>query len=328
MRQSSILKILPILFGFFIMGICDLVGVSTSYAEAEYGLSETIANFLPSMVFLWFLVFSVPTGLLMNRIGRKKTVVISMVATLVALLLLIIPNNVILCYLSFALLGVGNTILQVSLNPLLTNVVKGDKLTSSLTAGQFIKAISSFLGPIIAGWAAVSLGNWHYMFPIFAGITIISTLWLLATPIEEELITNEVVSFSSTFGLLKDRIVLFFFLGILFIVGVDVGMNTVTPKVLIERSELPLSEAGWGTSLYFLFRTAGSFIGAIILAKFSERKFFIISMIVGVLAMLDLLLFAHSDFHILTMVAIIGFSMANIFSIIFSLALHRTPGKA
>ncbi|MDR0419170.1 MAG: MFS transporter, partial [Prevotellaceae bacterium] len=323
MNQTSTLKILPVLFGFFIMGFCDLVGVSTSYAEAEYGLSETVANFLPSMVFLWFLVFSVPTGLLMNRIGRKKTVLISMIVTLAAMLLLIIHGNVILCYLSFALLGVGNTILQVSLNPLLTNVVKGDKLTSSLTAGQFIKAISSFLGPIIAGWATVSFGSWHYMFPIFAAITIISTLWLMITSVEEEPDTSKAASFGATFGLLKDRSILLFFLGILFVVGVDVGMNPATPKVLMERTGLPLSEAGWGTSLYFLFRTAGSFIGAILLAKFSEKKFFVISMIVAVIAMADLLLFAHSNFHILSMVAIIGFAIASIFSIIFSLALQR-----
>lgn len=328
MNSTSTLKILPVLFGFFIMGFCDLVGISTSYAKAEYGLSEPVANFLPSMVFLWFLIFAVPTGLLMNRIGRKNTVSLSMVITLAAMLLLIIPGNVTLCYVSFALLGIGNTVLQVALNPLLTNVVSGNRLTSSLTAGQFIKAISSFSGPIIAGWAAVSFGSWHYMFPIFAAITVLSTLWLMLTPIAEEKQGGSTVSFGAAFGLLKDSSMLLFFLGILFVVGVDVGMNVATPKVLEERCGLSIADAGWGTSVYFLFRTVGAFLGAFILAKYSSRKFFLWSMVLAIAAMLYLMFFAQDKVSIFTMVGVIGFTVANIFPIIFALALQRMPGKA
>ncbi|MDR2449600.1 MAG: MFS transporter [Prevotellaceae bacterium] len=328
MQQSSISKILPVLFGFFIMGFCDLVGISTSYAAAEYGLSEPAANFLPSMVFLWFLVFSVPVGLFMNRLGRKKTVLLSMLVTLLAMLLLVIPGKALWCYVSFALLGIGNTILQVSLNPLLTDVVKGGQLTSSLTAGQFIKAISSFCGPLIAGWAAVSLGSWHYMFPVFAAITVCSTVWLMCTPITEEQQTGKSVSFAASFGLLKDKTILLFFLGIVFVVGVDVGINTVTPKLLVERCSLSVADAGWGTSCYFLFRTVGAFFGAFILAKFLPQKFFVATMLLSMLAMFCLIFFAQSYFHILTMIAVMGLCIANVFSIVLSLALQHVPGKA
>ena len=329
MKNSGFaVSILPVLFGFFIMGFCDLVGISTSYAAAEYGLSEPVANFLPSMVFLWFLIFAVPTGLLMNRFGRKNTVVASMVITLAALLLLIVPGRVVLCYAAFALLGIGNTVLQVSLNPLLTNVVKGDRLTSSLTAGQFIKAVSSFCGPLIAGWAAVNLGSWHYMFPLFAVITVASSVWLIATRIEEDAQVKKAVSFGATFGLLKDKTILLFFLGIVFVVGADVGLNTAAPKLLVERCGIPMSDAGWGTSCYFLFRTIGAFAGAFILARFSEKKFFTIAMLVAVLATLNLIFFAQGMVHIFAMIAVLGLSIANVFSIIFSFALQRTPEKA
>ena len=88
------------------------------------------------------------------------------------------------CYVAFALLGIGNTILQVSLNPLLANVVQGKGLTSSLTAGQFVKAISSFVGPLLAGYCSAALGNWALMFPIYAVVTLISSAWLFLTPIQ------------------------------------------------------------------------------------------------------------------------------------------------
>jgi MFS transporter, FHS family, L-fucose permease len=326
-NDKSYSKILPVLFGFFIMGFVDVVGISSNYVKQDFMLSDTLSNLLPMMVFLWFAVFSVPTGLLMNRLGRKKTVLISMVFTFAAMLIPLVAYKFTIVLIAFALLGIGNTILQVSLNPLLTNVVSGSKLTSSLTLGQFIKAIASFLGPIIAGVAAGTLGNWKYIFPIFAVVTLLSTLWLLLTPIAEEQASGTTSSFGSCFGLLKDKNILMLFLGILFVVGVDVGLNTTVPKILMERCGMPLDKAGLGTSLYFAARTLGTFIGAILLVKLSGRKFFMVSMVIALVAMVAMLVVSNL-WAILAMVFVLGLAAANVFSIIFSIALQRMPQRA
>jgi fucose permease len=326
-NDNSFSRLLPVLFGFFIMGFVDVVGIATNYVKQDFALSDTLANLLPMMVFLWFAVFSVPTGLLMNSIGRKKTVVLSMAVTFVAMLVPLISYKFEVVLVAFALLGIGNTILQVSLNPLLSNVVRGERLTSSLTWGQFIKAIASFLGPVIAGFAATSLGNWKMLFPIFAAVTLISTLWLILTPIEEKPIEGKTSSFSACFGLLKDRTILMFFLGILAVVGIDVGLNITVPKFLMERCNLLLDQAGLGTSLYFIARTSGTFIGAILLIKYSARNFFIISMITAIAAMVVMLTMTGL-IPILVLVFIIGFAVANVFSIIFSAALQKKPERA
>lgn len=325
--DKPIVKALPVLFGFFVMGFCDLVGISSSYVKQDFALSDTLSNLLPAMVFLWFAVFSVPTGLFMNKIGRKNTVTLSMVITIVALIVPLVTYDFVMVLIAFALLGIGNTILQVSLNPLVSNVVKPERLTSSLTLGQFIKAISSFSGPVIAGTAAYTLGNWKLTFPIFAVITLISTLWLIFTSIEREETTVITTSFGASFKLLGDRTILFLFLGILFVVGVDVGMNTATPKFLMERTGMALEKAGLGTSLYFAARTAGALTGAILLVKFSSKKFFRISMITAIAALLIMILLKNT-IGIFIMVAVIGFTIANIFSIIFSIALQKMPSRA
>ena len=169
MTQNSstpIAKVLPVLFGFFVMGFVDVVGTLTAYAKQEFNLSETLANFIPSMIFIWFLLLSVPTAALMNRLGRKKTVQLSNVITIIGMIIPFITFDFHTCMLACILLGIGNTILQVSLNPLLTNVVKGDMLTSSLTAGQVVKAVSAVCAPFIALFATKTLGNWQYIFPI------------------------------------------------------------------------------------------------------------------------------------------------------------------
>ncbi|MBL4561347.1 MAG: MFS transporter [Labilibaculum sp.] len=327
MHKDSKRNILPVFFGFFVMGFADVVGISTSYVKQDFNLTDSAANLLPMMVFLWFAVFSVPTSMLMNKIGRKKTVIISLCTTFLALLIPLIEYRFSMVLFAFALLGIGNTILQVSLNPLLTNVVSGEKLTSSLTLGQFVKAIASFLGPVIAGVASSSFGNWKMMFPVFALITLISGLWLLLTPVKEDEKNTSTSSFYKSFSLLKDPVILTFFLAILLLVGIDVGLNTTLPKFLIERTNMTLEKAGLGTSLYFAARTVGTFVGAILLIKFSGRKFYIGSMILGVFAMF-LMIFVTNIWSISILIFCLGLALANVFSIIFSAALKRVPQRA
>jgi fucose permease len=315
------------------MGFCDVVGITSIHVKEDllYSYSpefrDTLSNLIPVALFSMFLIFSIPTGMLMNKIGRKKTVLLSNIITIVAMFIPLIQYTFVMSLIAFALLGIANTILQVSLNPLLTNVVRGDKLTSYLTAGQFVKAISSFCGPFIAAFAASMLGNWQYIFPIYACITLISTIWLISTPIREDAITNKVSSFKNIFILLKDKTILFLFLGIVFVVGVDVGLNTAAPKILMERCGLNSIEAGYGTSMYFAFRTAGAFIGAILLSKFSSTKFFKIVTVVSV-SVLIALIFATNKISLFALFAIIGFSIANVFSIILSMAIQSRPDKA
>ena len=239
----------------------------------------------------------------------------------------LLAYNFTMILVAFGLLGIGNTIIQVSLNPLLTNVVSGDRLTSSLTFGQFIKAIAAFLGPIIAGFAASTLGDWKYIFLVFAIITVLSGVWLFLTQIHEQPISQNTSSFADSFGLLKDRTILILFLGIVFVVGIDVGLNTTIPKFLMERCNIPLEKAGLGTSLYFVARTIGTFAGAILLIRFSSKKFFIWSILISIPAFIVMLLMSNL-WGILSMIFLIGLAVANVFSIIFSVALKQRPERA
>lgn len=327
-QKNKFIYILPVMFGFFIMGFCDLVGISVTYAQEQFQWTETQAGFLPSMVFLWFFVLSVPTAMLMNKLGRKNTVLLSMLFTFAGMLLPFIDFSEYSCYIAFALLGIGNTILQVSLNPLLTNVVQGKGLTSSLTAGQFVKAISSFLGPIVAGFCSATLDNWALMFPIYALVTLISTVWLFLTPVQREQTADKVSSLPATLRLLGDNKILLLFFGILSVVGLDVGMNTLTPKLLIERVPgISVESAGYGTSWYFAARTIGTLCGAFLLAKLSEKKYFRINMVITLLGVCGLW-FATSQEAILTLVCVIAFAASSIFAVIYSMAIQARPEKA
>jgi len=324
--SSKIYKLLPIMLAFFVMGFVDLVGIAANYVKVDFNLSDTLANLMPSMVFICFLILAVPTGLLMNKIGRKKTVLLSILVMIPSLLIPLITYSFPSMLLSFVLLGVGNTLLQVSLNPLLAGIVSGKRMSSSLTFGQFVKAIASFLAPIIAAWAVVKFGDWRMiLFPGFAAIAVISLIYLGLTRYEEDNNESKAVSFRDCFSLLKDKYILFFFLGIMAHVGLDVGINTTAPKLLIENLGLSLADAGFATNFYFIFRTAGCLMGTYLLAQFGDKKIFLISTILILLGILCL--FTSNKAILYLGIAAFGLGNSNIFPVMFSQALVRSRGS-
>ena len=331
MSKTNKLALLPVMLCFFAMGFVDLVGIASNYVKNDLQLSDSTANVFPSLVFFWFLIFSVPTGMLMNNIGRKKTVLISLVVTLFSLLLPVFGESYGLMLVSFSLLGIGNALMQTSLNPLVSTVMKGGNLASTLTFGQFVKAIASFMAPYLAIWGAQAsipafgLG-WRVLFPIYLIVGTIATLLLFSTPIEEEPIEGKASSFTECFRLLGKPIVLLSFLGIMCHVGIDVGTNTTAPKILMERLGMSLNDAAFATSLYFIFRTIGCLTGSFFLRVMNNKLFFIISVTMMALSMCGLAV-GTSKTVLFVAIALVGYGNSNVFSMVFACALQSVPDK-
>lgn len=328
-KKTSIMVILPVMFGFFVMGFVDIIGMTINYVSADFtNLSASVVSLLASSCFIWFLIASIPTGLLMNRIGRKKTVLLSFLVQILAFLLVFIKYDYITTLIAFSLLGIGNTILQVAMNPLVSDVVPGDKLTGTLTIGQLVKAVCSLTGPIFVSWfASATFGDWKVIFPVYALITLLGFIWLMLTKVEEEKIENaDTTTFATSLRLFSDKYILAFFIGILVLVGADVGVNTCFPKYLQDTCGLDLNEAALGNSVYFFIRTVGALIGGILLMKVSESKFFNISVIVALVGLAGLIVF-RGYWSSMIFVSVFGLGYSNLFAIIFSMALKRRPDR-
>lgn len=326
--KTNKFAIIPVMLCFFAMGFVDMVGIASNYVKEDLALNDSTANMFPSLVFFWFLIFSVPTGILMNRIGRKNTVQLSLIVTVVALLLPLFGESFILMLAAFSLLGIGNTLMQTSLNPLVSIVISGN-LASTLTFGQFVKAIASFLAPYIAMWGAMasipSFGyGWRILFPIYMIIGIAAAILLSATKIPEEHQAGKASGVKDSVSLLSKPIVLLSFIGIMCHVGIDVGTNTTAPKLLIERLGWSLNEAAFATSLYFIFRTMGCLTGSFFLRIMKARTFFILSVVMMALSMAGMFV-GTSKLALFIAIALVGYGNSNIFSIIFSQALISEP---
>ena len=325
------LTLIPVMLCFFCMGFVDLVGIASNYVKQDLTLSDSTANILPSLVFFWFLIFSVPTGMLMNRIGRKNTVLLSLVVTVASLLIPLLGGSFGVMLTAFSLLGIGNALMQTSLNPLVSTVMGDKNLASTLTFGQFVKAIASFLAPYIAMWGATQAipdfgFSWKVLFLVYFVVCVFSTVMLKVTPVEESAPENRSTSFISCISLLKNPAILLTFFGIMCHVGIDVGVNTTAPKILMERLSMTLDEAAFATSLYFIFRTLGCLTGSFFLRVIKTRTFYVICILMMVLSVCGLF-FGTSKALLYSAIALAGYGNSNIFSICFAKALTSMPEK-
>lgn len=341
MKTKQLSCIGAVLFAFFVQGFCDIVGISSDYAREAFGWSQTMAGFLPSMVFVWFLFLGVPVGIQMNRWGRKNTVLLGMVVTIVGMMVPLIGTSW-ACLVGYAALGIGNAILQVSENPLIKNVVTDEKiLTSSLTAGQVVKAISSFCGPFIMLFAVNVLGGgdpqrWYLAFPVLGVITLLSALWLWLSPIPRESAPATIPAASTaglptvaqTFALLKNPTILLLFFGIFFAVAIDVGTNFVSSKVMISRYGWSVAEAGMAPQVYFISRTVGAFLGVFLMTKIADMTYFRLNIVTCILVILSLAFVRLPEAWALAQIGAIGFLCSCIFPIIYSMAVQAEPQKA
>ncbi len=320
-------KIMPVFLTFMVMGFVDLVGVSTGYVQKDFELSDSLAQFIPSMVFIWFFVFSIPIGILQDRIGKKKMMKIGILVTLFGLLLPFSLYTFPMVLVAFVFIGIGNTIVQVSANPLLQEVVPKEKLSSFLSLSQFAKAITSLLGPIIATFMAIQYGDWKIVFIVYALVTLISLIWLATTSIDETIKSDFLATFASCMGLLKNNFVIVIVIAIFLIVGADVGMNSNIQGFLMKLHGLSLEEASYGISIYFTALMISRFSGAVLL-QFLKPNFFLVTTTLLAVLGTFLLLFSNSGLIANSAIFVIGLGAGNLFPLVFSIAINKMPSRA
>lgn len=329
MKKNSLSVILPVMFGFLAMGFIDMIGLITNNVRVDFGMSDGLVNTISLSCYLWFLLLSIPVGMALTRWGRKKMVLLSLAIHVVALLVPYLWYSFTSVLVAFSLIGIGNTILQVAMNPLVTDVVSADRVTSTITFGQATKAFGSIVAPFIAMWTAVSLGHWQLLFPIYAGLSLLGLVWLWLSPIEETPREQKSAGLKDTLVLLKDKTILAFFFGIVVLVAADVAVNMTLPRLMTDEFGLPAEKANLCNSLYFLARTIAAFAGGALLLKVSDKKFFAAGCWLAMLGLVLLVLFGKSGLvAALIAVCIFGIGYANLFGIVFSFAMRRAPGKA
>lgn len=312
---------------FIVMGFVDIIGVATGYVKHDFELTDFISQFLPMMVLLWFFVLSVPAGILQDKIGKRKMLNIGMIIQALGLGLPFLHYSFPMMFVSFIFLGIGNTIIQVSANPLLQDVSPAEKLASYMSTSQFVKAIISFAGPLIATFLARNFGDWKLVFAVYGITSVLAAIWLSMVPIAESKPDRKPASFASCFSLLKNRFVALMALSIFLIVGCEVGINTNIVNILVTRYNITIEIAAIGISLFFAGETISRFLGAVLLNWIRPRQFLLLITFLSLVGIFGLFV-APGHMASFIFIFITGLGIGNMFPIIFSLALEKMPQRA
>ena len=326
-KKVNLKFVFPVLMSFFVMSFCDLVGIGVDRIKPEFNLSNTLAQLIPSAVFIWFFFLSVPIGILQDRIGKRLMLNIGMGITFIGLMIPFIVYSFYGVLFGFAMLGIGNTIVQVSANPLLVDVVPSNRASSFLSFSQFIKAIGSMIAPPFAGWLALTYGDWRLMFVVFGVVTLVAVIWLGSVKVVESAGSGKRATFSSSLSLLSIRYITLMALGIFLLVGIDVGINAVSGQFFLSKFQSGQTFAESARSVYFFGKMAGTFLGAILLTRLASRPFFLWTSIASVIAIIGLLL-VPGEMTGMIVVFVIGLTLANVFPLIFALTIQKYSDRA
>lgn len=315
----------PVLMGFFVMGFCDIVAPITGRIAADFPEARrALANFLPTMVFLWFLLLSVPLAALMNRIGRKRLTQIGYAFTVAGLLVPYAAGAGCALgwyFLGFGLLGIGNTAIQVAVNPLLATLVPAAKMTGYLTVGQIFRNTSLLLlAPVVTGLAALT-GSWRLLLPLYAALTVAAGVWLHLTPVREPESAGASAGFTACFRLLKNRTAALCAAGIACFIAADVGIGFLSVR-LIDDPDSILTTTG-----FYACRIVGTLVGAWVLMRMSDVRYLSWTM-AGALALCGVLLFTRDAAAIYAVFGLLGFAMACVFATLYAVATKGAPGRA
>ncbi|MEG1622148.1 MAG: MFS transporter [Alistipes sp.] len=315
----------PVLMGFFVMGFCDLIAPITNKIVNEFPASQqTAVNFLPTTVFLWFLLLSTPVASLMNRIGRKKTALWGDLLTTIGLLIPWFAGegcDLTWYFIGFGLLGIGNTAIQVAINPLLATIVPEQKMTSYLTTGQIFRNTALLLLAPLVTMLVLWTGSWRLLLPIYALLTILGGIWLLFTKVEEPATAGSKVSMVDCFRLLRNPIVAACAFGVACFIAGDVGIGFLSSK-LIDNPNSLLTTTG-----FYACRIVGTIVGAYVLTRISDVKYLRWNM-AGALALCCALFFVHGEVAIYILIGLLGFTMACVFATFYAVATKSAVGKA
>jgi len=336
MKKINPVVVVPVLLSFFVVSFIDLVGTGVDELRQDSNTPQYVLQLIPFVALIWFFLLSVPVGIWQDKAGKKRVLNYGLLITAIGLITPVLGNTLPVILVAFSLLGIGNTILQVSANPLLVDVVPANRASSYLSFSQFIKALGSMVGPFFAGmigpWIARLLGDdspgaWRYGLYLFALITFLSWLWLSMIKIEESKQEREPATLKSCLSLLGNSYVLLMVLGIFAVVGIDVAINSNIGTFLSGKLGVGEEAAKYAKSLYFLAKMVGTFTGALLLTRIAANKFFVGSTILLALALVTLV-FTPSETSAWIIIFIISLGASNIFPLIFSLAVTKYPDRA
>ncbi|CAA9198969.1 MFS transporter [Flavobacterium collinsii] len=340
MKRNNFLVVMILIIWFVISFVTNILGPLMPIIIQTYKLSLTMAAFLPFSFFLAYGIMSIPAGILIEKMGEKKAMLLAFSLNLAGSLAFAIHPLYSTALSSLFVIGLGMAMLQVIINPLMRTAGGEENFAFYSVMAQLTFGLASFISPFVftsllhqntAFLTFISDNlvqndlNWTILYWLFTLIFIIILLVIapLKIPIVKRNDDEKTGTFQVYIDLLKKREIWLFFLGIIAYVGTEQSLANWMSEFL--RSYHRVDPATGGASAVAWFwgaMTFGCLLGLAVLklwdSKIVLKTASIFSMIVLIAA-----LYGNTKLAVAAFITL-GFTISVMFSIVFSLALNST----
>ncbi|MCH8836667.1 MAG: MFS transporter [Candidatus Marinimicrobia bacterium] len=344
MRRSYPIVALIFLTFFVISFLTNIIGPLVPEIIEDFDLSLTLVALLPFAFFIAYGVMSIPAGILIEKYQEKPVMVAAFcVATVGSLVLALFPNYLAAIF-SLFLIGSGMAMLQVAINPLLREAGGEGHYAFNATVAQLIFGLASFFSPLVYSYLVINLQDvtaesnilitilsrlvpenlhWISLYWLFAVISILMVIVMIVIKIPkvERKEEERAGALATHLELLKNPVVILFFLGIFAYVGTEQGVaNWISEFLSKYHGYDPQTTGARAVSWFWGLMTAGGVLG-IIMLKLLDSKVVLVGFTIGTMLSLTAALFFSGPVALVAF-PLVGFFSAVMYPVIFSLALN------
>ncbi len=334
MKSIEYFSVFTVMIIFFVISfITNIIGPLVPEFIKSFNLSLVFASFLPLSFFISYGLFSIPSGILLEKMGEKKMIFFALFISIIGALIIVIFKNFSSILFSFFLIGTGMAILQVVINPLLRKSVSPKNFAFFSVVGQLVFGFASFLSPIFYKAIVQSVqvkdhffltdNPWVLIYITFIFLlTFVSLVVLVIKLPGNTFEKRKKFEFGSGFyHFLIDKNSYIFFFGIFCYVGVEQGINNWVSQFLYQYHSLDPNVVGTEVISAFWGNLTLGTIATLILIKIIDGKILlnIFSLFSSILILIAL--FGKLELSLLSF-KLLGFSISGIWSLIISLGLN------
>ncbi len=348
MKRNFFIVGLIILTFFVISFLTNIIGPLVPDIIDSYDLSLTMVAVLPFAFFIAYGVMSIPSGVMVERLGEKTVMVIAFLLSSLGAFIFASNPTYAMYIVSLFLIGSGMAMLQVAINPLLRIAGGEEHFAFTSVIGQLFFGLASFLSPLVYSYLVLNLkaGNtsswfldsmsslvpselpWISLYWVFAGVSLIMVLviGLTSFPSVERKDDEKVGAMNTHVMLLKKPMVWMYFLAVFCYVGSEQGVANWISEFLQTYHEVDPQTTGARTvALFWGLMTAGTILGLVLLKVMDSRKV-LIGFSGAAIVSLILALFGSKSIALISF-PMVGFFASVMWSIIISLALNSVTNN-
>lgn len=328
-RRPGIVLLVFLIF-FVISFLTNILGPLIPDIITSFHLSLGLAGFLPFAFFVAYGVMSIPAGLLLERFREKPVMIAAFGIAFAGSLLFARMPRYEIALVSLFLIGIGMTMLQVTINPLLRVAGGEEHFAANSVAAQLVFGGASFLSPFVYSYLVTHPQAmvpralpWVALYWVFAAVTLLMVIVIGVVRLPRyELAEGERIGpWTAHRELLRRPVVHLYFIAIFCYVGSEQGIANWISKFLATYHGFDPRIAGArAVALFWGLMTVGCVLGLVLLKLVDSRKV-LIGFAAAAIVTLTAALGGGARLSYYAFIAL-GFFLSVMWSVIFSLALN------